>query len=354
MSKSSLLPFPLFLIFLTPLPTLDCRSIHRPRDPYDPRINVYWEHNQTPRYEFCESHLPDALFNLFDKDYFLSHLLPSEPITYRHEPQKSVMGATLSALIEDLITEIFQLQRRQKKISFKNFIILKKRDVNRRNHTGLYVVKFKDYPFVLKLFIETPQGIITPLQKGFEPIWFYYLAGLSRHFNGFTRIKNLENIKKIVQADPYWSEKVDFPRKWFWLPKNPQWIVIEGDNIGPHTKARTQIPAIYAFICDEIIWEKPFSLKNPHDREEAIALSNFLEHRIDAHINNFGIEIQSHKIVPIDFEHFVTSVGIEDTRECKSYVQWYAQLTLNSLKRLLFRNKKERREAQRRAFKGLT
>jgi hypothetical protein len=317
-------------------------------------IAVSWEHNQTSKIEYRESHLQEAMFKLFDEDYFFERLIPHGPINFRYEPEKSVTSEELSVLIEELIIEIKQLRKRQHKVSFKKFNILKIRDVNRRNFTGLFVVEFKDYPFILKLFIETPEGITKPLNKGFEPICFYYLAGLSRHFNGFSRIKNLENIKRVVAADPYWSTQVDFPRKWFWLPKNPQWIVIHGKNIGMNTRSKTTIPAVYGVICDKIIWKKPFSLKDQTDRKQALALSNFLGQRIDSHINNFGVEIQSDKIVPIDFEHFITAVGIEENKTCKSYFEWYLHLSCNMIKRLLFRNKEERRQAQQRPFKPLT
>ncbi len=331
------------------------RSPHRPADPTVPSIKVSWHHDTKVNYEFADSHLQEALFELFDAPFFFNTMLPADSIHYRYEPHKSVTGAALSQIIEQLLVEIKQLKKRQHKVTFKDFTILKKRDVNKRNHTGLFVVEFKDYPFILKLFVETPEGVVTPLDKGFEPICFYYLAGLSRHFNGFSRIKNLMNVKKIVQADPYWSTRVDFPRKWFWLPKDQQWITIEGKNIGQHqgTKKIT-IPAIYGIICDKIVWEKPFCLTNQQNRDEALTLCNFLGQRIDSHINNFGIEIQSEKIVPIDFEHFITAVGIEEDLICNNYFDWYLHLTHKTVKRLFFRNKYERRQDQYKAFNPLT
>lgn len=330
------------------------RSPHRPVNPLDPYITVCWEHDQKHHYTYRESHLQEALFNLFDREYFFQHLIPQGPLAFRYEPEKTVLGTQLSDIIEELIIDIKNLKKRQRKVTFKNFNILKIRDVNKRDHTGLFVLKFKDYPFVLKLFIETPYSVVHPMDKGFEPICFYYLAGLSRHFNGFTRIKNLENIKKIVQADPYWSSQVDFPYKGFWLPKNPEWIVIEGKNIGSQKCNKTVIPAIYGIICDEIIWERVFTLKDPDDREKAINLSNFLGQRIDSHINNFGREIKTRKIVAVDYEHFVTAVGIEEGRHCDNYFVWYSNLTFNALKRLFFQNKEERRMAQHRAFRPIT
>jgi hypothetical protein len=346
---SHLLFFLTNFFILTSIP----RSPHRPLDPQDPIITAYWQDNPLTKHEFRDAHLQEALFQLFDEDYFFNHLLPNGPINFRYEPEKSVSTQELGQIIEELILEIQGLKKRQKKIQFKKFNILKKRDVNKRNHTGLYVVEFKDYPFILKLFIETPEGIVNPTDKGFEPICFYYLAGLSRHFNGFSRIKNLENIKNIVQANPYWSTKVDFPRKWFWLPKNSRWITIKGKNIGTEKESMTTIPSIYGIICDKIVWEKPFCLTDAHDRNEAMELSNFLGQRIDSHINNFGIEIQSDKIVPIDFEHFITAVGIEEGYICENYIDWYMHLTFKMMKRLLFQNKQERRYAQYRPFKPL-
>ena len=350
------------------------RSPYRPIDPKDPMITVYWQDDPLIKYEFHESHLQEAMFKLFNKEYLLKRLLPQGPINFRYNTSKTVTGDTLSALVEEVIIEIKNLKKRQKKIHFKNFTILKKRDVNKCNHTGLFVLKFKDYPFVLKLFIETPEGIIHPNDKGFEPICFYYLSGLSRHFNGGPRIENLERSQHIIQNDPYWSTRVDFPRKWFWLPKDPRWITIEGKNIGTNKEITTTIPGVYACICDEIQWERPFTLKNSADRIKAMNLSNRLGQHIDSHIENFGEEIDKEtndfeegidlpkntipthkpkKIVPIDFEDFITAVGIEENLQCKNYFEWYMHLTRKMLKRLLFQNKKERRAAQYKPFKSL-
>lgn len=329
------------------------RSSHRPQDVFDPYINVYWRDNPSEKHTFRDSHLQEAMFKLYDEKFFNDHLLPDGPLHFRYEPEKTVEGKVLSDIMEQLVQEIKQLKKKQRKIDFKDFNILKMRDTNKRDHTGLYVVEFKDYPFVLKLFVETPGGITQPLHKGFEPICFYYLAGLSRHFNGFSRIKNLENIKKITQADPYWSSKMGYPDKCFWLPKDPQWIVIEGHNIGSQKDTTVTIPGIYGVLCQKIKWEKPFSLSNIADRQEAISLSNFLNHRIDSHINNFGYEIQTGALVPIDFEHFITAVDLPENHHCNNYFNWYSDLTFNMVKRLLFRNKKERRIAQFRPFNSI-
>ncbi len=344
------------LVFLSSIffSLISARSPHRTQDPLDPHIKVYWKDKPSEVFTFRDSHLQEAMFKLYDEKFFKEHLLPMGPIHFRYEPEKFVEGKLVSDLMEQLIQEIKQLKKKQRKIVFKNFIIFKKRDTNKRDHTGLYVVKFKDYPFVLKLFIETPRGITQPLHKGFEPICFYYLAGLSRHFNGFSRIKNLDNIKKIIEADSYWSSKVQLPYKGFWLPKNPEWIVIEGYNIGSQERIKMTIPGIYGVFCDEIKWKKPFTLSDINDRQEAISLSNFLNHRIDSHINNFGYEVQTNALVPIDFEHFITAVDLPDKHYCDNYFYWYRDLSLNMIKRLLFRNKKERRTAQYRSFQGIT
>lgn len=339
------------LLFVIHTITIFSRSVHRTNDTIDPFIEVYWKGDPSCHYIFRESHLQEAMFKLYDQDYFNQYLIPDGPIPFRYEPDKSVNGSVLKELMEELVVEILNLKKKQRKFKFKNFKILKVRDTNKRNHTGLYVVEFKDYPFILKLFIETPQGITQPLHKGFEPICFYYLAGLSRHFNGFTRIKNLENIKKMVEADPYWSLKVKFPTKMFWLPKDPRWIVIEGTNIGLNPKISTIIPGVYGILCDKITWKKPFTLSDVNDRNEAISFSNFVNHRIDSHINNFGYEIQTDALVPIDFEHFITAVNLPENHYCDNYFNWYYDLSLNMIKRLLFRNKSERRLAQYRTWK---
>lgn len=328
------------------------RSPFRTKDPMLPSLKTSWADDKTNCYNLTESHLQETLFKHYDEQFFNAHLLPSDSIPFRYTPEQSVSGETLSALIQEAVKHIQTTPPGKKPKQFPHFKILKMRDVDPFYQTGLYILKFKKYPFVIKLFIEKPESFVHPTSKGLEPLWFYYMGGgVGRHVAGFTRIKNLETIKSLAQTNPYWHAKLGFPRKWFWLPNNPTFIQLKGTNIGPSRTISAIIPAVYAVICDEIIWERPYSMNNKEDREIAIALSNFLNQKIDLHINNFGIEYQTGRLTLIDFEHFPTVVGIEkNEKHAKGYFEWYAHLSCKALKRIAFRNKKERRRNQLRPY----
>lgn len=332
-----------FIFFLTPQDSL-CRSVFRPVSPYEPSITARWP-GEDKEYSLIHSHLQEGpYFNLFDRNHFFSHQLPQGPITFRKDPENSVTGQELSALVENLLQEV-----RQKKTTYTHFKILKRRDFNTRDQTGLIIAKFKNYPFVLKIFIENPESLVDPLSKGFETTGLFLLGGgVTRHLSGFTRIKNLERLQKKVTSNSYWAEKVEFPRKWYWLPQTPRWIEITGKNLGPEKKRTITIPAIYALICDYIDVERMFSLMNKNDRQVAMQLSNFLDQQIDPHINNYAIEKGTSKIVPIDTEHFPTMVGYDAPPPCDNYVQWYCQLGVKMINDSLGRGKPQRRQIQAR------
>ncbi len=349
--KNSLYWYILVIILGNTIITRCDRSPHRPVDKQIPTMHARYLNDSTV-YSLKNSHLEEVVFRVFDKKHFYKNLLPQTDITFRYDNNKSVSGKTLSILIEELLIELQYLPKNQKKINFKNFTIIKDQNTETSYYTGLFILRFKNYPFILKLFIETPESFVDPLAKGLEPnVFFYTAGGISRHLLGFTRIKNLQEIQRLTQADPYWSVKIDFPRKWFWLPKKPHWIHLEGWNIGPNKHITSTIPGTYAIVCDEIIWSEPFNLQNPEQRSIVMAYSNFLEHRIDAHINNFGIEKGSKLIVPIDFERFLIAVGM-DKKYFSCYFDWYIYLSDKMVSSMMFRNKYDRRRAQYLAYNG--
>jgi hypothetical protein len=338
-----------FVILISITSYFFARSPYRTEDLHDPLIHV-WSSQDPAVYQFRESHLEESVFWLFDRNHFFQHLLPDGPISYRSHPEKTVLGTTLSILVKEAVNEIISLKPGYKP-TFSSFKVLKMRDINRTDHTGLYILKFNNYPFVVKIFIESPKNFFRPGNKGFETACFYYMGGgVNRHLTGFTRIKNLEEIQEIVQKDSHWSQRLSFLRKWFWLPEKPIWITFRGYNIGPYPCIQATIPAIYAIICNEIEWERTFSMKNYEDRKEAISLSNFLSQRIDLHINNFVIERETGKLIIIDYEHFPSVVGIKETRRCSGYFQWYSTLVCKMLHDTLGRNKYQRRCIQQSCY----
>ena len=209
-----------------------------------PEIITRWA-GDTKTYRLAKYHLEEySLFQLFDKDYFEKHLLPNTPVSYRYDQRKSVDPQILSDLIQGLLDEI-----KQEKNSFTNFSILQAKDYNFKNGKGLLIVKFNDYPFVVKLFIETPDSFVSPFDKGIEPIFFFFMGGgINRHMSGFTRLKNREIILKHLAQSP-WSDQIDIPRKWNWLPTNHKWIEISGKNIGIKKRTNRSVSRHLLHYC---------------------------------------------------------------------------------------------------------
>ena len=238
----------IFLLFICTSGTSIARSKFRKVDSCLPSIKTRLVGTNT-YYTLTNSHIEEyPTFKIFDKEFFNNNLLPQKPISYRNDSSKQVDGAVLNQLIEELLVEIAQ-----KKKSFTNFILLQDKDFNEKKLWGLMVLKFKDYPFVLKLFIETPESFVRPFDKGFEPIFFFLMGGgVNRHLTGFTRIKNAHYLRTLFQNDPYWSTKVDIPRKWFWLPKKERWLEITGYNIGSQPVQTIEIPGTYSIVAYEI------------------------------------------------------------------------------------------------------
>lgn len=319
------------------------RSIHRPQDPCMPTISVGW-HGDRERFILSNRNLEEySIFKLFDKNHVEQNLLPPSPISFRNSPGKSVDGKYLSILIDQLLDEIMQKNKR-----YTNFTILQNKGFNRRKACGLLIVKFNDYPFVVKLFIETPKSFVNPWAKGFEPIFFFYMGGgVNRHLSGFTRIKNLMYIKQRIASDPQWSNLVDVPRKWFWLPDTTSnWLEIMGTNIGGKQALHTHIPGIYAIVADAIDAERTFSSLKKGDLDKALGLTNFLHANLDLHITNFMVEKETKKIVIIDTEHFPTMVGLKEPKTFSSYLSWYTMLMGKCAEDMLFSTKQMRRDAQ--------
>lgn len=332
----------LLLCILATSLNICARSIHRPKPKDFPYITTQWKHSG-PIHRFEESHLGEyALFHIFDSSFFNKYLLPHNLISYHNKPNQSVLGSTLNNLIELLLKEISN-----GKTEYKHFIVLQKKDFNHKKGWGLLIVKFKQYPFVVKLFIETPESFIHPFDKGIEPSFCFFLGdGIGRHMTGFTRIKNLKNINAKLKKNSKLSLQVVTPRKWYWLPKKRNYIRITGHNIGTHKKQFTDIPATYAIIADEIIFERKLSILNSKDRKNALDLCNYLELCVDPHIKNFMYEKDTGKFALIDTEHFPTLVGFKRKRVFNSYTSWYVNLSSKCIQNMYLRTKRERKLAQ--------
>lgn len=200
---------------------------------------------------------------------------------------------------------------------------------------------------MLKLFIKTPETFAKPLSEGLIPRFFYRMGGgINRHLSGFTRVKNLEEIDKKIDASREWSGLIDTPRKWFWLPEKPLWIEMRSKNIGNSGELKTELPAIYAIIADYIESEKTFSLTNRADRAFGLKFAHYLENRVDAHMDNFIVEKSTGVVVLIDTEHFPTMVGLKEPIIYDDYPTWYRKLSSKCFNDIFLRNKHIRRSMQ--------
>lgn len=329
----------LFLLFSI---TLLGRSVHRPYRPYLPQIATRWiddTKTYTIRSPYLEAH---PFFNLFDKHYFDTHLLPQGPITFRHNDDQHVTGETLSALIEELLQEIKQKKRR-----YSHFKILCQSNFDRKNDVGLIIVKCKDYPFVVKVFLETPENIINPYHTGPELKFSLYMAGgINRHLCGFTRVSNAEKAKKEM-AGTQWEDKIIIPRKWHWKPEKCRWIEITGSNLGKEKNHAITLPGTYCVIADAIEFERKLTVFTKVDRKSSLRFCNDLNFRLDPNLNNFLIEKETGKIALIDTEHFPSIVGLKEIKHpYTSQVRWYMHLSAEIAQKSYLTTKKELKEKQ--------
>lgn len=330
-----------YLIITIPL-LIFSRSIHRAIDPKTPSIVVYDNYNPDLRYILSDSHIKRfPLFEAYNEPYLNSKKLPDEPISFRNYPQKMVSGKELSNLLEKLMSQILS-----GKVEFSDFIVLKKKDFNFKTKCGLIVFKFKNFPFVAKVFIENPKSLARPFSKGLFPMGMFVMGGSNRHLNGFTRIKNMENIQAKIASHPVWADKLAVPRKWFWVPQEVRWLHIDARNLGGYEQESTKFPASYAIVADEII-AKPTAFARNGIRN--LAICRDLDFAIDPHYSNFVIEEQTNKLVMYDTEHFPTLIGsyFAKLRQARRYVGWYTHLARNFLKQRAFSSKSCQRKRQR-------
>lgn len=317
------------------------RSPWRPRDPLLPEIKAYWSDDAKPFYlrDHClEYH---AIFCKFNRKHFDARMIPDGSISYRNLQEKTVDSKELKRLAEGVLKEIHT-----RKKHYTDFTVLKKTDFNVRLASGLIILKYKKYPFVLKLFVKTPQTFCKQAE-GVVPKFFFRMGGgTNRHLAGFTRIPNLEKIRERIQENPKYSQLVDTPRKWYWTPEDMRWISIEGKNIGNNGPCKTEIPGTYGIIVDAIDTEKQFSESSEEDKKFGLEFAAYIGNRMDAHVDNLILEKGTGKIVMIDTEHFPTMVGLKEPITFDSYSSWYLQLSSKCFSDNFLRDKKFRREMQ--------
>ena len=291
-----------------------------------PTIETYWKNGKKKRYRLSNSHLgPYPTFGL-KLSSFESYKIPQQGITFGPNNREILSSDALDALIAKTLTEVEQRKKR-----FTHATVLQNKNFNRKKGCGLLVLKLNDYPFVVKLFKETPETLINPYCKGIEPICFFYMGnGSNRHLAGLTRLKNRDLVARKLNKLPAWKDTVEVPRKWLWTPKKQDTIAIEGYNFGPEKKMlSTELPGTYAIIADAIAPSNEHSLSVAKKKEMAMKLCNDLDNLIDPHFKNFIFRKEPDdklKIVIIDTEHFPTMVGLSEKRAFQNHNEYYMYL----------------------------
>ncbi len=340
----------LIVFVLSFITSLQARSPQRPQDPTIPSLTTRWAKDSTQhtiKSYFLQEY---PLFEIFDYNHFFSNYLPIGKISYRYNPEQSVNGSVIAHLIDELIEELNQKKRLHKikrDDEFKHFTILRKRNFNRREKCGFLILKCKDYPFVVKLSIETPESFTQPHKKGFEPSIFFIMAGgINRHLSGFTRIKNANHVRRCI-ANATLPVEFDIPRKWFYVPQNTKWIELAGRNIGTNSTIRTEIPGTYCIVSDAIDFERKFTLLNHEDCVVSMKLCNLINFSIDPHIDNFLLEKNTGKIVIVDTEHFPSITGLTNVNGVyTSQLHWYYDLSIKCINDMFLRDKQTRKYIQ--------
>ncbi len=321
------------------------RSFFRPIDPCIPELTVKYV-GDTCGYKIRDSHIePYPTFAFGPKD-FQEELLPSGIIPPVCETDATVSGDHLRTLIANLITQV-----RARKNEFTDFVVIQRKNFNRKRRSGLLVLKAKNFPYVIKLFMETPKTFTTPFGKGVEPITFFYMAGgTNRHLSGITRIKNRNYVEQQIANMPEWKDLIYLPRKWMWVPDNEPWLDLTGINIGTGPTLHTQLPSVYVIVCDAVDTKTKIKI-NKHKRKKIIMqLCNDLDLFLDPNPDNYVFQPANtrtgYHIAVLDTEHFPTIAGFKQKVYCKTHVTWYGTLISKCLGDMYFRTRKYRRNAQ--------
>ena len=310
-----------------------------------------------------DGHVPCTLFSnrlrlyplfAFRTQDVRDHLIPHEPITYRLDPSRTIAGQELGKLVERVISEVTTKKKLIKKAkATSDCTILRDRNFNYKTSHGLIILKCKNYPFVLKIFMESPASFFDFRSTGIEPPFFFYMGGgANRHLTGMTRIRNRNMIQETINSLARWKNHVEIPRKWYWLPEQPKELTLIGRNIGGHEEIKTTIPSLYAIIEDEIeIKKETTRISNRKKRKLIIELCNDLHIYLDPNPHNYAFiedkKTKQFKIALVDTEHFPTMAGIETKVQFKDHVDWYTYLAQNYLWRLYGQTKKDLLQLQR-------
>jgi len=313
-----------------------------------PEITIGWQHSKRVLKRFSWAYTEYPIFTAFNEQFFYKNLLPTMAIPSRANPAEMINCYHINKLIHELLKEIDKHKK-----EYTHFTIIRDRNFNHRQKCGLLILKFKDYPLVLKLFMETPKSFIDPYCKGFENQFFFYMSGgNNRHIAGLTRIKNLELVSEQINNHPRWKDIIIMPRKWYWLPQKPRWMEIKGINIGEHEQITTIMPSTYAIIADELnVTEELHILTSQEKSELIMQLCMDLRLFVDPHADNFIIKYRptenDYTISIVDTEHFPSMVGLKEEPFFNNHMEWYIYLAAKFFQDAFLQTKQSRQKAQK-------
>jgi hypothetical protein len=313
-------------------------SIFRLDEPDAPHFSVRQD-DDVIEYELWDSHARiEHLRYVYNHDHFKKHLLPANQEITSRFGNKTINTIELDKKLNRLVQQVLSGMR-----VFDDFIVLKNKDFNRYQKTGLLVAELKDFPLVIKLFIETADGMVRPYGRGVEMASVFIAGGTWRHTLGFSRIQNIDNLKKYCADNPRWCEKVVFPRKWFWLPRKQRWLNFTIHNIGQEGIQKTRMPGIYVVVCDKLTKDPEKSPTN----QECLEYCTHVQYRMDPHVRNFFIEKESGKFAIIDTEFFPWLLGYRhEIPPAANHVVWYARLAGKVACEKFLTSKRERKKRQ--------
>lgn len=275
-------------------------------------------------------------FGLFDQEDFLKHQLPQDDIRFRNEYQR-VSGATLDQELNSCWAEL-----QSNTSPPHSFRVLKDEHYNYQQKTGTIILALKNYPFVVKLYSETPRSFVRIRDKDPKQIGMFLIGGgTHRYVTGFTRIKNAQAIKAACEKSEEFRD-IDIPRKWFWQPTDNLWFNVQGKNFPDSDETLSvSMPSSYAVVTDYI--EKGSSL----DSAAALNIARFLSPRMDANPDNFMIEKYTGKTVITDTEHFASMIGIRspiDQDAYTSYAHYWKFLINKGIQDIILFDHKKKKE----------
>lgn len=308
---------------------MQCYSPFRKQDPLIPKLVTCSQQNPEKKFVYKNwFYYRSPFFTTFVEDDFFSNIMQENSLTDLNTIELLLSCDDANAMLEEVIAEIYA-----EKDIYTNFSLLQDKNFNYKRKCGLLVLKFKDYPFVVKLFMEHPNTILNPSVKGFENRVFQFMGkGTSRHLAGFTRIPNAKRLQKLLKNKQY---HVILPRKWFWLPQDPKWIEITGYNIAPNEVVSTIIPGIYVIIADELkVNEMHKKMSYSESSEIIMKFCNDVHLIIDPHEDNFIVQKDEKDEVIIsivDTEHFPTLVGLPEDITFVNHLEWYLSLAWKGL-----------------------